>query len=152
VYSDIDFITTQGVLSEESLAGLADKVNTPGDIAAPATIANIEGAITRADEWIDSYLRAVYDGTLPLASPPGVIRTASAEVACYLLWQSTSCPHDENPLRGRYEHWERWLKDLARGTVVLGLDSGDTNTSFATGYSRTYADRRFSPDTLKGVF
>lgn len=153
MYSDIEFITTQGVASVKTLADLADKVNKPGNIADPLTIGNIEGAIKRADDQIDSFLRAVFSGTLPLADPPVVLRSASAEIAVYLLWQSTSCPEEENPLGARNKYWLRWLEDLAKGIVVLDLGAGgETNTSFNAHNPRQYSDRKFSPETLGGRF
>ncbi|MDQ3024850.1 MAG: DUF1320 domain-containing protein [bacterium] len=91
----------------DTLAGLGDKVNRPGDLEDSATIANINGAIQRADELIDSYIRGVYNGVLPLASVPGVIRGASAEIAGYLLWQSTNVPDDK----------ARWRRNTTRGSA-----------------------------------
>lgn len=149
MYSDIAYITGKGVVSEQSLANLADKVNKPGDIDDALTIANIEGAVARADGLIDSYLRAVYSGDLPLASPPETVRDASAEIAVYLLWQSTSVSHEDNPLAEAYDRWMRWLRDLAKGVAVLDLPSGETNPSSGCGFNKTYEDRRFKPETLR---
>jgi phage gp36-like protein len=149
-YSDIAYITTQGVTSSTSLANLADKVNKPGVIAAAATIANIVGAIARADDIIDSYIRGVYDGVLPLVTPPETVRTASAEIAVYLLWQSVGVDEDVNPWTDRFKYWVDFFTKVAKGVIVLDLPSGKTNPASSCNYNREYADREFSPDTMKG--
>ncbi len=117
-----------------------------------AAIANIEGAIARADDLIDSYLRGIYDGVLPLASPPQSVIAASAEIAVFLLWQSTSCPEDENPLLGAYKRHMQWLRDVSSGKAVLDLTGGQTNPNASASYKGDYADRQFSPATLRGWF
>ena len=152
MYSDITYITSQGVISEQSLANLADKVNKPGDIADALTIANIEGAIARADSLIDSYLRAVYSGDLPLTSPPETVRNVSAEIAVYYLWESTNVSHDDNPRADAYDRSLSWLRDLAKGLVVLDLPGGETNPVSGCASNGRYEDRTFSPATLKGWF
>jgi phage gp36-like protein len=151
-YSDITYITGKGVISELSLANLADKVNKPGVITDPLTIANIEGAIARADGLIDSYLRAVYSGDLPLASPPETVSNASAEIAVYLLWESTNVSHDDNPRAEAYDRAMEWLRNLAKGVVVLDLPTGETNPTAGCASNGRYSDRQFSPDTLRGKF
>ena len=152
MYSDITYITSQGVAGEQSLANLADKVNKPGDITDAATIANIEGAIARADGVIDSYLRAVYSGDLPLASPPETVRNVSAEIAVYYLWESTNVSHDDNPRASAYDDALRWLRDIAAGKAVLDLPGGETNPAAGCESNGRYADRQFSPVTLRGRF
>ena len=152
MYSDSTYITSNGVIGEPTLAGLADKVNSPGSIAAQATIDNINGAIQRADALIDSYIRSVYNGVLPLATVPETIKSASAEIAGYLLWQSTNVPHEENPLADKYDAWLKWLTQLAKGIVVLDLGDYETDRPTLTRTGRTYADRQFTPEKLGEVF
>ena len=151
-YSNIAYILSLGVTSEEVLAGLADKVNDPADINAPAAISNVEGCISRADALIDSALRTIHSGPFPLASPPMEVQTCSAEMALYLLWASTEIPHDENPRAEMWDFYNKWLSDIARGLKTLDLGGAPTNTPTVTRTRKTYADREFSPDTLRGRF
>jgi len=145
---------TSGVTDSQTLANLADKVNAPGVITDAACIANIEGAIARADSLIDSYLRGIYSGDLPLTSPPEEIQTASAEIAVFLLWLSTSRPDEDNPWLGAYKRQMQFLRDVASGRAVLDLEGGDTNPVMSCGYNEdcTYDKRQFSPGTMRGRF
>jgi phage gp36-like protein len=155
MYSSIEFITTQGTVSVKTLADLADKVNKPGNIDAQKTVDFIHGAIAGADDLINTYLRAVYSGPLPLVNPPTVIRRASAEMTLYTLWQSLNKKDEDNPFADRNKFWLRWLSDIAVGKAVLELNEpgGGRTDSGASAYNpRSYSDRVFSPERLRGRY
>lgn len=80
MYCDIAYLTGAGVIDAQVLADLADDANQPGDITAAVTIGNINGAATAATELIDSYLRKAYDASLPLVTPPEILRDRKSVV------------------------------------------------------------------------
>lgn len=151
-YSDKDYLTDQGVIGETTLANLADKVNKPGQIAAAATLANIAGAIDSADRLIDTYLRRIYDGTLPLTTVPDVIARCSAELACYYLWQSANYADDVNPMADAESRQIGWLRDLSKGLVVLDLEDDSRVPDLGSVSGTNAADREYTPNILKRTF
>ena len=111
MYSDKDYF-----LERISLTDLNKLTNSDDS--------NLTAAIEAADSLIDSYLRNKVN-TLPLASPPEVIRQCSYNIAIYNL-------HDR-PQYGKIPEWVQtkyadtisYLKDVAKGNVNLNVTVPD---------------------------
>lgn len=90
------------------------------------TDSNLTEAIASADSLIDSYLtNVVVKGSLPLVSPPIVIKQASYDLGIYFL-------HD----RIQYDEIPQWVKDkytacidtltkIAKGVIGLDINTED---------------------------
>lgn len=145
-YSDVAYL--ESIIDPTVLANIADHVNTPGQIADPVTIANIDAAIATADEMIDSFIRAVYSGTLPVpaASVPGIIQSCSGYLAICELWQSTS--NVPEVWEKHCEKWMKWLRDLGAGRVTIDLPGEAAVGVHTLGFNKTYDDRQFSPEKI----
>lgn len=147
-YSNVAYL--ESIIDPEVLANIADHVNNPGNIADPVTIANIDAAIATADEMIDSYIRTVYSGTLPVpaSSVPGVIQSCSGYLAICELWQSKSNLPDV--WEAHCKKWMKWLKDLGAGRVTIDLPGEAAVGVHGLGFNKNYSDRQFSPEEIAG--
>ena len=152
-YCDKDYLVNNGLIGEQALADLADFINSPGVITADATLANIAGAIAQADAEIDSYLRPVFSGDLPLTVPPQEIKSASAVLALYNLWAAKD--RVSEVLENRRRTTILWLRDVARGVVALQLDDDDGGTQVPSSgivTNKTADDRKFKVSDMWGRF
>lgn len=147
-YCDVAYLQT--VIDPQVLADIADHVNRPGNIADATTLANIDAAIKRADELIDSHLRTVYSGTLPTTTVPDVIQSCSADLTISYLWDGkTTIPEEWKEKR---EKWLKWLRDLAKGLVTVDLPGEASVGVHGVGYNKDYDDREFSPEEISKSF
>jgi phage gp36-like protein len=149
-YIDIDYLA--GLAGSTELAKIAARQGGTADLGNPTTIATIEQAIERVSRIVDTYLRPVYSGILPLASVPEELKDAVAWLSFIDLREATerlSEVHAEKKLS-----IERWLSRLAAGKVQLDLEGDGDYTTPDTGINSnlTYEDRRFSRDTLENKF
>ena len=140
-YIDIDYLIA-GVIKDQDLADLGDHTNSPGQIGAADTIANITATIARADDTIDSYLRVVYDSTLPLTTVPEAIKDASATLAMAMLWRAKNRVNDV--WEDRRTEVLAWLEKVAAGEVVLSLEDDTRVTSRRTTRGTSESDRKFT--------
>lgn len=79
----------------------------------------IERGLRDAEAMIDGYLQSG-GYVLPLSSAPTVIVRATCDIARYWLDRIRA----REDVRMRYEDWMKWLKDVAKGLVDLGVGSG----------------------------
>lgn len=104
----------QAEFGDTDLAQLTDRVN--GQVTDDAVL---NGALVRADEEIDSYLAQRY--TLPFASAPARLRSIAMDMARYYLSDARA----PQIVQDRYKAAVAWLKDVAAGKAVVGVDVAD---------------------------
>lgn len=102
----------------DEITALTDREHTGAINTAVADI-----AITDASTTIDSYLTGRY--RLPLATLPTVLVQLCANIARYKLYDN-SVPET---VRNNYQDAIRFLEQLSRGQVTLGLDSNQQQTA-----------------------
>lgn len=102
---------------EERLTQLTDQLNlgTIDDV-------RLQRALQDADDEINTYLAARY--SLPLASTPNVLRRIAADIALYHLYDDRA----NDQVAKRYTDATKFLRELANGTVSLGLDEAGVET------------------------
>jgi phage gp36-like protein len=85
-------------------------------------------ALADADAEIDRYLASRY--AVPLTTVPATITRAAAELARYFLFAAAGAVPE--PIKDRYTATVRWLEQIAKGALTLGVeltaptDSGGT--------------------------
>lgn len=102
----------QAEFGDSELAQLTDRVN--GVVTDDAVLT---AALTRADQEIDSYLSQRY--TLPFASVPSRLKAIAMDMARYYLFDARM----PEVVRNRYKDAVAWLKDVAAGRAVVGVDA-----------------------------
>jgi phage gp36-like protein len=118
---------------EATLIELTDRAVPPTGLVDANVVAK---AIADADALIDSYLQSRY--VLPLASVPKSLTRASVDIALYDLYGSRAPKGVED----RYRDALRWLVDLSRGAVSLGLDENAQATTAQGGVTQTTGSAR----------
>ena len=99
---------------ETEIEQLTDRAEPPAG-AIDATV--VGKALVDADDAINGYLGARY--TVPLASPPLILKRIACDVARYYLYEDRVT----EAVRKRYEDAVAYLKDAASGKVTLGVDA-----------------------------
>ena len=104
-------------LDSAILAGLADDLNAPPDLADAETIAVIDQAITDGASLIDSYLL----GRVDLSSPTtqAALERLNATLALYFLYQRRYLDDGLNPLTSSKELVLDHLSAVSRGAARL---------------------------------
>jgi len=114
------------------LAGLADDSNSPPDIGAAETIANLTQAINDGAALIDSYLL----GRVDLSNP--AVQTAleriNATLALYFLYRRRYLSDAQNPLSAARDLAAAQLAAVAGGAVKIadGADGEPQSSAFST--------------------
>jgi phage gp36-like protein len=111
MYSDKDYF-----LERISLTDLNKLTNTSDS--------NLTAAIEAADSLIDSYLRNKIN-TLPLTSPPEVIRQCSYNIAIYNLHDRPQFSRIPEWVQTKYADAISYLKDVSTGKVNLNVTVPD---------------------------
>lgn len=93
------------------------------------------------DDLIDGYLRAANTPDLPLATVPAMITGIAADIQRFKLWKDRA----SEEVRKRYEDAIKRLGEIARGVIVLDLETPATPTG-DVGY--TERTRTFSDTTM----
>ena len=136
------YATQQDIIDIYGQDALTVAADRDGDGVADPGVA--DEALTQATAEMDSYIGKKYD--LPLPSTPAVLVPKCVDIAIYRMSQSPAALTDE--IKDRYEKAIAWLRDLARGLVVLGLPDSPPSSGggvFASGPARV-----FTRDTMKG--
>lgn len=109
--------------------------------AAQASIDLLSSVVSQAEALVNSYLRQRY--TTPIAPVPQTIINAALDLARWYVYD------DQIPeaIQKRYDTAVAWLKDLARGTAALDVETTSSTVELITA-SLTADDRRFTPDLL----
>lgn len=122
-----------------------DRTNRP-----PTTIDEVVvgRALSDAAALIDGYLAKVYQ--LPLADVPPALTRVAADVAHYYLLGEVA---DKDGAAARaYDQALSWLKDVARGTVVLVERTSESiPTPAGSAVSVVAPARVMSRDNLRGM-
>lgn len=100
---------------ETELKQLTDRVDA-SDI--DATV--LGKALADADAKINGYVSTRY--SLPLSPVPADLERIACDIARYFLYEDRVT----DQVKQRYDDAIAWLKDVARGTVSIGVDSGGT--------------------------
>lgn len=112
-YATVDDLVEE--LSEEVTLELTDDADT-GTLADPAVQAICSDALGDASALIDSYAGAQY--VVPLAPVPAIVNKYGTLIAAYYLYLRRGVV--PAAVQAAYDNAVSWLKDLAKGTVVIG--------------------------------
>lgn len=106
----------------------------------------IDNAIADAGEMIDGYLRSA-GYTLPLSANVTVLKRATCDVARYYLDRVR--PRED--VKMRHDSWLKWLGDVAKGNVELGIPNGNDDVSAFSGESAESwsGGQTFTSDSLR---
>lgn len=105
-------------------------------------------ALAGAAAVIDGYLQARYP--LPIAHVPAVLREYACDIAMYRL--QTLRPRDDiEDARARYKDAVRYLEQVSRGDLQLGLASEGQAPRQDAGPEVIEAPRRFGRDSMRGL-
>ncbi|MCF8719215.1 gp436 family protein [Nitrospina gracilis] len=105
----------------------------------------IDGMIADAEGTVDGYLATRYD--TPLATVPNIIKTITVDVAVYRLHGRRQGPPED--VVKRYEDAIRYLRDIAKGVVTLGVDTPAPDST-RNEVNIKSDDRLFGRDQMKG--
>lgn len=115
MYTDKDYFLTK--LNEEDLNNLLGDNDD-----------NLTNAIQAADSLIDSYLTNVAT-TVPLASPPDIVKQLSYDIAVFYLHDRIQFVDIPERVKTKYDAAISFLKDVARGMAnIPGLETTDSET------------------------
>ena len=109
---------------------------------------SVSQALTDASAEIDSYVAAKYD--LPLATTPTRFVKLAVDMAVYHLSTDAGVLTEEK--RQRYDDAIRWLRDLDKGVLSLGLE--DPPSSVGGGAKLVASDttaRLFTRSKMRGL-
>lgn len=108
----------------------------------------LEDAIATADNMIDGYLRNVTD-TLPLATPPEMIKQCSYYIASYYLHDRIQYADIPERVKDNYDAALNLLKDIAAGKATLpGLPEPDEDSSSSNTVDYNVNEANFGKDTF----
>lgn len=141
MYSTIEDI--KGMVDEGVLINLTDDQST-GSI----NEARIEEAINDADSEINGYLQKRYP--LPLPSTPPVIKKLSKDIALYNLFSRKGIDKNSTDeiILDRYKYAVRFLENLSKGQVSLGIE---TQVKSTIEISISSNRKLFSRNSLRGM-
>ncbi len=136
------YATTDDMIKRFGEAELQALTNPEGaDIDQSA----VETALNDADELINAYVAAKH--ALPLSVVPASLKRISCELARYFLYREVK-PEE---LEKSYEKNLTFLKDIARGVVILECsESGQTPQQSDDVIFSGSSDRLFSHRQMKG--
>jgi phage gp36-like protein len=96
---------------------------------------------------IDSYLAVRY--TLPLASVPSVLVRVCCEITMYRI--SINGPSMTEEKRVRYEDAVKWLTNLSKGIVTIGVGEDTATVNDVATVAGTNSPRLFTRATMTGL-
>ena len=127
---------------ETELVQLTDRTNRPATTIDDTVV---ERHLSDADELIDGYVGKLY--SLPLSSVPDRLTKVACDIARYYL--HGKAVEKDDPVWRAYNDAVAWLKDVAKGLVVLEADgiapdqAGDGEVQIST------PNRVFTRDSLR---
>jgi phage gp36-like protein len=109
-------VTSELLIDVAAGAGLG--AYTDSEVArAQAALAVLHGALTDADDTINSYISARY--TLPITPVPAVLARVACELARFYLYDDQVT----DLIKDRHAANIKWLGEVSKGTVSLGADA-----------------------------
>jgi phage gp36-like protein len=108
----------------------------------------IDAALLAATSEIDSYLAVQYD--LPLPHVPEVLTRVCSDLAMYHMCIGHASMTEDKETR--YESGIKWLRDLAKGLVALGLIDAEEEATGAQNdveITSTSDDRLFTRSSMR---
>jgi phage gp36-like protein len=99
-------------------------------------------ALDDADAEINGYLMGRY--VLPLASTPKILVGLACDIARFRLFEDRATEH----VRTRYDDALKYLRDVARGQISLGLDAAGQPAAEGGGAKAEGEERVFNNTTL----
>lgn len=108
-----------------------------------------EDAVSDACAEIDGYLAKRYN--VPFEKTPQVINKFAKDIAVYNLVSRTGIDESEREKTylNRYNAAIKFLLDVAKGTISIGVEEKGGNTA-ANGFNMRSSDRVFSRDSMRG--
>ena len=123
------------------LVSLTDRAAVPTGAIDAAVVAR---ALADAEATIDGYLAGRY--ALPLGTVPGLVADLARAIAIYKLHLSAPDPK----IKDDHDQAMRTLRDIAAGTVKLGVAGVETPSTGGTGARITDRERPLTAENLKG--
>jgi phage gp36-like protein len=108
----------------------------------------VSAAISAAEEEIDSYVGVRY--TLPLDDVPGVLTRVCCDLAMYHM--SIDSPSMTEQKETRYNNGIKWLTNLAKGIVTLGVTDETEDTKDTAVLSTDAPSRVFTRTKMGGLW
>ena len=102
-------------LTEERALELTDDENT-GNLNAPLVQARLSDTLVDASALIDSYAGGRY--VVPMVPTPPIVSRYTTTIATYYCHLRR--PNVPDSVQLAYDHAIAWLKDVSKGTVVIG--------------------------------
>lgn len=127
---------------EAELVQLTDRATPPTGVIDVTVMGK---ALADADDAINGYLASRY--TVPLASPPLIVKRLACDIARYFLYEDRVT----EAVRKRYEDAIAYLKDAAAGKVALGVDAQGAAPADPGGPQVDAGDRVFTKGRADGT-
>ena len=107
-------------------------------------------AISDACAEIDGYLGKRY--SIPFRKTPQVINKFAKDIAVYNLVSRTGIDENEREktFLNRYNAAIRFLLDVAKGIIDIGMDEKSAGSQAVNGFKMRSSGRIFSRDSMKG--
>lgn len=107
-------------------------------------------AIADADAEIDGYLAKRY--SVPFTKVPKTLNKFSKDIAIYNLVSRKGIDESdrEKTYLNRYNAAIKFLENVAKGLIDIGVDENSTKNAAQTGFSIKSSERLFSRNTMKG--
>jgi phage gp36-like protein len=125
---------------ELEMIQLTDRDNTTGVV----NLAVLDAAIADAEAEVDSYISVRY--AMPLASVPDIVKSMTADVARYRLYD-TEVPEI---VEKRYDAALRLLRDVAARRASLDKDINGNDAPVSNGVKISKPPRVFNDSSLDG--
>lgn len=139
MYCTLDDIKTS--ITEEIIIQLTDDDNV-GVI----NMENFNKAIGKADTEVDGYCATKY--AVPFVVVPPIVNTLSTEISIYYLYKRRTVPEE---VAKAYDRAISRLKDIARGTLSLGIDPPPAaSSSGGAECNKPVSDRVFTRGSMRG--
>lgn len=110
-------------------------------------VGRLDRALADASDEIDGYLQGRYQ--LPLAEVPKHLKLLACDIALYRLLVLRPLGDIEDA-RKRYEDALRYLRQVSRGEVQLGLSAQDVAAPQGSGPEMISPTRVFDRDGMRG--
>lgn len=128
-------------------ARLVQLLDRDGDGSADAGV--LDAAIAEADALINSYASKKFE--VPFATTPITIKTLSARMTARILHRGRAMELKEDV--GAEDRDRKWLEDLARGSVLPGVEPIPAKGEIVTDTAGTRdTSKNVSRDRLKGFW